>query len=72
MGGKAGGKRERDMGRCGKRMGKMEVGGHRKMWKTKTEVGQCYTKIHEGDTSTDRRSTRPKNMENENLMRKNE
>ena len=63
-----GGKRERDIGRCGMRMWKMEVRGHRKIWITKTEVGQYYTKIHEGDTSTERRSTRPKNMGNETFI----
>ena len=45
---------------------KMEVRGHRN---TKTDVERCYTERHE-DISTERRSTRPKKMENENLMRR--
>ena len=35
---------------------------------TKTKVGRCYTKRHEGETSTDRRSKRTENVENENSM----
>ena len=42
----------------------MEDGGE---WKTKTEV---YTTRHEVDRSTDRRSTRRKIKENDNLMRR--
>ena len=42
----------------------MEESRHRK--KTETEVQWCYTKRHEGKWSTERCSTRPENMENEN------
>ena len=52
----------------------MEVWGH--LWgtprcgKSKTEVLRCYTKIHEEDRSTERRSTRPKNVDNETSLRR--
>ena len=39
--------------------------------KTETEVERCYKKIHEGERSKDRRSTRPENVEIENLMHRN-
>ena len=45
----------------------MEVNGHRNI---KTEVERCFSKRHEGERSTERRSTRPENMENENSMRR--
>ena len=36
--------------------------------KTETEVERCSKKIHEGESSKDRRSTRPENMEIETKM----
>ena len=47
---------------------KMEVSG--KDWNTKTEVGRCHTNTHEGERSKERGSTRPENVDNENLMRR--
>ena len=38
--------------------------------KTETEVELCHKKIHEGETSKDRRSTIPENVEIENSMRR--
>ena len=60
--------REKDRGICNKK--NMGNGSERtpKDRKTKTEVGICYTKRHEGESSTERRSTRPENLENENFI----
>ena len=42
-----------------------------KVRKTESEVERCYTKRHEGELrSTERRSTRPENVEIENSMRR--
>ena len=46
---------------------RIACGWELKYGKIKSEVKRCYLKEHE-DTSTKRRITRPKNMENENLM----
>ena len=47
---------------------KAEVNGTTKDRKAKTEVERCYTKRREGDRSTDRRSSRTENLENENAI----
>ena len=36
--------------------------------KTKTEVDRCIIILYEGESTTERRSTRTENMENENSM----
>ena len=48
---------------------KMEVGGHRKMERPKPRWRDVIRR-HEGERSTERRSTRPENMVNENSMRR--
>ena len=44
---------------------KMEVSGHWNIERTKLKQGDVQK--HEGERITDRRSTRPENLENENL-----
>ena len=46
----------------------MEANVHRKLGRPKIEVERCYTKRHEGERSTETRSTRLENFENENSM----
>ena len=60
---------EKDRGRCSNE--NMEDGSEwtRKDRKTKTDLERCYMKGYEVERSTERRSTRPENVENENLMR---
>ena len=58
--------REIDRGRCSSE--KMEVSGQTEDRITKTEVERRYTKIHKVDKSTERRSTRTENVDNENSM----
>ena len=46
------------------------MNGTTKDRKAKTEVERCYTKRREGERSTDRRSSRTENLENENVIRR--
>ena len=49
----------------------MEVSGHRKIRRIKLRWKEIIQKRYEGDnTSTERRSTRLKNVDNTNLMRR--